>query len=185
VASAPDLRWFSDDPSWLLDKRKRARLSLHAQEGLFLAARIVQSGMSVEPLAAELERGRWSGVKRVPLTWEDLSESRLEAERLQADFGPYHRVSADRSEPEPERVRWYPMKIYRRLARARAEIEQMTNGNLRTCRCGLDHIVPARTGRQGRPATYLDGACRQRAYRRRRKQGAKVQWHMVRRRCCE
>jgi hypothetical protein len=49
--------WVTADPSWLLDPSKRGRLSLAAQEGLMLAARLLQKGESVFHIFEAVVRG--------------------------------------------------------------------------------------------------------------------------------
>jgi hypothetical protein len=180
MAPRLDLSWVTYDPSWLIERRKRAQLSIAAQEGLVLAARLLQSGESVSTLAADLGRTKWKGIRRRTLSWEDVLDDAEHVERARTEYGEYEHSPFVSEQADKRPPRWYPMKVYRRLARARTEIKQLSSGKVRTCRCGLGHQIPRASGKPGRPSTTLNNACRQRAYRLRRKQGAKPNWRMAR-----
>jgi hypothetical protein len=180
MAPQLDLSWVTDDPSWLIERRKRCQLSIAAQEGLVLAARLLQSRESISTLAADLEQTQWKGIRPSALRWEDVLDDAEDVQRARTEYGEYEHSPFFSEQADKRPARWYPMKVYRRLARARTEIKQLSSGNVRTCRCGLRHQIAASTGAPGRPATTLNNACRQRAYRLRRKQGAKRNWRMDR-----
>src|SRR4051794_41814649 len=128
MAPPLDLSWVTDDPSWLHERSERGRLSIAAQEGLVLAARLLQTGESVSALAAELEQTHWKGIQRRTLQWEDVLDDPEEIERARTKYGEYEHSTFVKQETKKRPPRWYPMKVYRRLARAHAEIEELSSG---------------------------------------------------------